>query len=159
MVKNLKVDWRAKLEKLPQWRDIYHLVVLPMYQEEKEIVESSLQSLKEADYPKEKMIVVLTVEERGGEKAKEVAEVMFQLLVEVALATIVQPPLLLLKVTILKGEEPGLIVLPVVPASKVTVPEVALKIPEELSQLPPTNKVPAVEVTVPWVIVKLLLTS
>ena len=76
MVKNLKVDWRAKLEKLPQWRDIYHLVVLPMYQEEKEIVESSLQSLKEADYPKEKMIVVLTVEERGGEKAKEVAEVM-----------------------------------------------------------------------------------
>src|SRR3989344_5902397 len=33
MKKNLKVNWLGKLKELDSWRDIYHLVILPMYRE------------------------------------------------------------------------------------------------------------------------------
>ena len=76
MKKNLKTDWIEKLEQLQSrdWKDIYHLIILPMYKEGTEIVEPSLMSLASADYPKNKMIVVLAVEERAGDIALKVAE-------------------------------------------------------------------------------------
>ena len=89
MKKNLSIDWLEKIKKLKNWQDIYHLVVLPMYKEEINIVSSSLQSLVDSSYPKTKMIVVLAVEERGGREAvktaqeaeKEFAKRFFQFLV------------------------------------------------------------------------------
>ena len=76
MRKNLKTDWRAKLEKseIENWRDIYHLIILPMCREKIEIVRPTLESLAAADYPKAQMLVVLTVEERAGDSAQRVAE-------------------------------------------------------------------------------------
>jgi len=76
MKKNLKTDWIEKLEQLQSrdWKDIYHLIILPMYKEGTEIVEPSLMSLASADYPKDKMIVVLAVEERAGDIALKVAK-------------------------------------------------------------------------------------
>ena len=76
MRKNLKTDWRAKLEKSESenWRDIYHLIILPMCREKIEIVRPTLESLAAADYPKAQMLVVLTVEERAGDSAQRVAE-------------------------------------------------------------------------------------
>lgn len=76
MRKNLKINWREKLSQFPDWQKIYHLVILPMYKESKEIIESSLQSLINSDYPKNKLIVVLAVEERmGGEISKMAKEI------------------------------------------------------------------------------------
>ncbi|MCD6402334.1 hypothetical protein J7L36_00560 [bacterium] len=74
--KNLKTDWREKLEKeYPErWREIYHLIVLPAFKEGFEIIDSSLEALLNCDYPKEKMIVLLALEERAGKKAKKVAK-------------------------------------------------------------------------------------
>jgi len=75
MKKNLSIDWLGKVKKLKNWQDIYHLIVLPMYKEEINVVRSSLQSLSiDSSYPKDKMMVVLAVEERAGREAKEVAE-------------------------------------------------------------------------------------
>jgi hypothetical protein len=68
MKTNLRTDWLAKLEQLSEgrWKKIYHLIILPTYKEELEIVRAALRSLIESDYPKEKMIVVLATEERAG---------------------------------------------------------------------------------------------
>ncbi len=76
MEENEKTDWLEKLDnlKIKNWRDIYHLVVVPMYEEPIEVVRDSFKNLLKADYPKEKMIVVLGCEERAKEKALPVAE-------------------------------------------------------------------------------------
>jgi cellulose synthase/poly-beta-1,6-N-acetylglucosamine synthase-like glycosyltransferase len=81
MRENEETNWLRKLEELKEysppiknWQDIYHLIVLPMYNEPLEIVSETFLSLSESDYPKEKMIVVLSCEERAGEKAKKIGE-------------------------------------------------------------------------------------
>lgn len=65
---NLKANWLAKLKDDfgGRWEKIYHLVILPMYHESQEVVAASLRSLAETNYPKEKIIIVLATEERGG---------------------------------------------------------------------------------------------
>lgn len=73
MQKNLQINWMNKLEN-QNWQKIYHLVFLPMYQERFEVIESTFCALLKSTYPKEKMIVVLAVEERAGESAKRIAE-------------------------------------------------------------------------------------
>ena len=82
MKKNIKKNWQNELEMahissqaLPGtlWRDIYHLVILPMYQEPLEVVRASFLSLSKINYPLGKLIVVLAVEERGGESTLAVA--------------------------------------------------------------------------------------
>lgn len=71
-----KIDWLNKLHSLANdkrpmahnienWQDIYHLVILPMYNEPYELVRGSFESLTKINYPKEKMIVVLAMEERA----------------------------------------------------------------------------------------------
>ena len=76
MRKNLKIDWLAKLNQFSarNWQNIYHLIILPMYKEEIEIVKSTVESLVVSQYPKEKMIVVLATEERAGETAQKIAK-------------------------------------------------------------------------------------
>ncbi len=76
--KHLKTDWLEELKgvKNKDWKKIYHLIILPTYKEGKKIIEESLDSLVNSDYPKEKLIVVLAVEERAGKEfyqsAKEI---------------------------------------------------------------------------------------
>jgi len=76
MKKVRKTDWHEKLEsgKL-KWGQIYHLVILPFYKEEKEVISQSIEALYKSNYPaNEKMIVVLAREARAGEKAKGISE-------------------------------------------------------------------------------------
>ena len=73
MRENMNINWLKKIEALParesSWRDLYHLIILPMYNEPYEVVRESFQSLVRANYPKDKFIVVLALEERAGEAA------------------------------------------------------------------------------------------
>ena len=71
-----KTDWLEKIKKLESknWRDYYHLIVLPMYKEPLEIVRSTFLSLKNCDYPKDRLIVVLGLEEKARKEALEIAE-------------------------------------------------------------------------------------
>lgn len=86
---NIKINWAEKCKLLPpsilktpagnkkiSWQDIYHLIILPTYNEGLEIIRPSLNGLIEDGYPTDKMIVVLAIEERGGEDAKKKAEAM-----------------------------------------------------------------------------------
>ena len=74
---NLKVNWLERLDQLTvsdyslpvkNWRDIYHLVILPTYKEKEEVISATIESLANANYPKEKLIVVLAQEERAGKE-------------------------------------------------------------------------------------------
>lgn len=80
MRKNSKIDWLKKLEELNpsagsglRWQNIYHLVILPMYNEPYEVVKESFESLAKTNYPLDKMILVLATEERAGETGRETA--------------------------------------------------------------------------------------
>ena len=71
-------DWIESCEALgPQkdWRDIYHLVIFPVYKEGLDILRPSLDALKKSDYPKEKMIVVVSFEDRH-KPSKEAAKIL-----------------------------------------------------------------------------------
>lgn len=79
---NLKKNWLNELYRIKSiapefqgadWSNIYHLVILPMYKESFEVVKNSFLRLSEINYPLEKLIVVLTVEERGGANAAKAA--------------------------------------------------------------------------------------
>src|SRR4030042_6462138 len=98
MKKNLKTNWLGKLSQLTinnkqlaikNWQDVYHLIILPMYKEDIEIVRTTLQSLVDSECPKENFIVVLATEERAGEGVqeavkklgKEFSEIFFKFLI------------------------------------------------------------------------------
>ncbi len=73
---NLRIDWQQRLtaEFADRWPALCHLVVLPMYREPFSVIQSSLGSLLAANYPKEKMIVVLAAEGKGGAEDQAVAD-------------------------------------------------------------------------------------
>lgn len=76
---NSKIDWLDKLAKGDnlkngKWEDIHHLIILPMYKEQYEVVRESFASLANINYPKDKLIVVLAPEERAGEETRETAQ-------------------------------------------------------------------------------------
>lgn len=105
LVENRKVDWLAACKKLStsyreleegeyyeskndidlplykrgvSWNEIIHLVVLPTYNEDAEIIRTALNSLINDGYPLDKIMVVLAIEERAGEAARERARLMEQ---------------------------------------------------------------------------------
>lgn len=55
------------------WREIYHAVFLAVVKEPKEVLEASIDSLKNSNYPSEKVIIVMAMEERAGEEPLEMA--------------------------------------------------------------------------------------
>lgn len=84
-----QTDWLEKLSKLEKekyglklnsWKEIYHLIVIPMYEESWEIIKDTIKSIEDTDYPNDKMIVVLACEEKTREavlKTTELAEKEF----------------------------------------------------------------------------------
>ncbi len=70
---NMKVDWSKKLDDLPA-RNIFHLVILPMYNEPYEVVKETFESLARPRCAKERLMVVLATEARAGEGAHIVAQ-------------------------------------------------------------------------------------
>ncbi len=76
---SLRTDWKDKCHNLnpgnsnlkenEKWQDYYHLIILPMYQEGPEVVRPTIDAIAKSSYPTDRMIMVITVEERGGEEA------------------------------------------------------------------------------------------
>ncbi len=60
------VDWFTKVKSLPQWDSVYHLIILPTAGESCEVLETTFNGLMNSTEPKDKMIVVLSGEERTG---------------------------------------------------------------------------------------------
>jgi len=74
MTEHEKTDWMKKLYDLPEWKNTYHLVVVPMFDESLEIARDCFNSLDKANYPNDRMIVVLGCEERARDKVESVAK-------------------------------------------------------------------------------------
>ena len=53
--------------------DIYHMVIMAAYNETRDILEPSVQSLLQAEYPVKKIMLVLAYEARGPENTQQVA--------------------------------------------------------------------------------------
>lgn len=83
MKKNMQVAWFDKLKEETtapaggdtnqagvSWQEIVHLIIFPMYDEPYEVVKESFDRLAATNYPKEKMLVVLALEESAGEAAQ-----------------------------------------------------------------------------------------
>lgn len=81
---NLTIDWMGRVRTasvdatspVHQWSDIVHLIILPAYKEPYEIIRTSLLAISASSWPTSKMIVVLGIEERGGEEDKKSAETL-----------------------------------------------------------------------------------
>jgi hypothetical protein len=74
MRKTLEINWLEKLKSLPDWKSIYHLVILPTYKEGFEIIRTTFEALADSKYPKNNFIIVLAVEERAGKEAQKIAQ-------------------------------------------------------------------------------------
>jgi len=48
-----------------KWLKFYHLIIFPVYKEGTDILKASLEAIKNSHYPKEKIIVVVALEERN----------------------------------------------------------------------------------------------
>lgn len=73
-----KIDWLKKLSQLPtnDWKDIYHLVIVPTYKEEEKILISSIESVVNSNYPNDHIIYVLAVEERDKNNGLKIAKTL-----------------------------------------------------------------------------------
>lgn len=90
--KNMKVDWRKKcinlnkkskdaasnslIKKGKSWQEVVHLVILPTYNESLEVVRGCFEGIINDNYPLDKIIVVLAIEERAGETAQSRARII-----------------------------------------------------------------------------------
>src|SRR3989344_2596117 len=74
MQEYLKISWQDRLAILADWKSVHHLVILPMADEPYEVVRETFESLVKTNYPKEKLFLILAIEERAGEKAAEISE-------------------------------------------------------------------------------------
>ncbi len=67
--KSLAIDWFSEMQKIINWQEIYHIIILPTYNEGLEIIKPSLKALVESRYPKDRMLVVVAFEERAGKES------------------------------------------------------------------------------------------
>ena len=66
-------NWLTECELLSpeiDWKKIYHLVIFPVYKEAPNILSPSLEALRNVDYPRSKLIVVMAYEERNPQSAQ-----------------------------------------------------------------------------------------
>ena len=55
---------------VPPWENIYHLVIIPVIKESREVVEPGLRSLISGSFPSKRILVVFALEERAQEHIK-----------------------------------------------------------------------------------------
>ncbi len=67
---------RQKSLHFPDPKEICHLVIIPFYQEGLSVLGPSLEALARVNYPRDRMVVVLGVEERAGKEALGQAEIL-----------------------------------------------------------------------------------
>lgn len=74
---NMRLNWQEMISQF-NYKDIYHVVILPFYKEPIEVIEASIKSLAEVNYELKNIIVVLAAEGRAGDEALQTATLMKQ---------------------------------------------------------------------------------
>ncbi len=59
-----KVDWKSQVEKLPLWQEIFHVIIIPEFNEPVTVLEETFDNLLKQDFPLKNIIVVLATEEK-----------------------------------------------------------------------------------------------
>lgn len=72
---HMSIDWQSMIERF-EYEHLYHVIVLPFYNESVEVIDASLQSLANSKYDKKSLIVALASEERAGESARASVKAM-----------------------------------------------------------------------------------
>lgn len=75
-LRNLCMVAAAEDGYFPKPSEIYHAVIVTMYNESLDVLVPTMESLLKTTYPKERMIVVVAYEERGGEEGEKVAKTL-----------------------------------------------------------------------------------
>ena len=75
-LRNLCMIAAAEDDYFPKPSEVYHAVIITMYNETLDVLVPTLDSVAATTYPKERMIVVLAYEERGGESGELVAKTL-----------------------------------------------------------------------------------
>jgi cellulose synthase/poly-beta-1,6-N-acetylglucosamine synthase-like glycosyltransferase len=81
-LKKYRGEWRSELHERNLQRlasiknprrpsDIYHAIIIPVYNEAREVIEPTMQAILDSDYDMNKVIFVLTYEQRGGRQIAE----------------------------------------------------------------------------------------
>jgi len=68
------IDWFAKVQELPNWKDVVHLIVIPTYQEPEAVLDETMASLLKVAYPHQQFIIVLATEGRDGQNIRPIAQ-------------------------------------------------------------------------------------
>lgn len=71
-------DWSKIVPQMAGADELYHLIILPTYEEPFEVLDSSIQSYKSAKYDKSKMIIVISKEERASQETKDVPRRIYE---------------------------------------------------------------------------------
>lgn len=75
-LKNLLNMAASEDDIFPNPQDIYHAIIITMYNETLDVLEPTVESVLASTFPKEKMIVTIAYEERGGEAGEKVAKAL-----------------------------------------------------------------------------------
>ena len=73
---DIQVDWLKKVARIKNWERLYQVVIYPNYKEDLVILDRSISACQRAAWPKERMIIVLAIEEREGQPARERAKAL-----------------------------------------------------------------------------------
>ncbi len=77
---DMRLNWAKRLEDMApvkNYKEIYHLVLVPTLKEDLSILEHSVESVINSDYPlKENIIYVLATEERDRERAEQYSKIL-----------------------------------------------------------------------------------
>lgn len=69
-------NWLIKARTLPDFKKVNHLLIIPNYQERLEKLRKTLNVIAQQTFPKKRLFIVLAMEEREGEAAKERAQML-----------------------------------------------------------------------------------
>jgi cellulose synthase/poly-beta-1,6-N-acetylglucosamine synthase-like glycosyltransferase len=69
-------DLVARMDSLPDWREVWHLVVIPTYNEPTVVLEQSIAALERARFPKSRLLVLVGIEERAKEAGQAKAKAL-----------------------------------------------------------------------------------
>ncbi|MDD3607277.1 MAG: glycosyltransferase family 2 protein [Candidatus Moranbacteria bacterium] len=68
-IKRAEVDLKSKKDFI-DWKEIYHVIMLPNATEGAEIIEPAIEAIYRANYPKDRIIILLAMEEREPIEAR-----------------------------------------------------------------------------------------
>lgn len=72
----MAVDWYKDLQQLRNWERVYHLVMLPTYQEDLPILRDALRGIAQSPYRKDRMLVMVGGEEGDAENFRKYRTVL-----------------------------------------------------------------------------------